>query len=212
MLQWKNWVADNVRHCPREPHEERLDDGANKEGAEEGARSEKKPRVHGDEEQIHRSFAKQSQGWVQEEQSLILTCCCSHSAGRHVSTLCGPQVCFAFDGESQEKMGGPQGRKKPTFVDKILDGVEFNLEKDASPTVLCDKNNAACKNLRKKRRDWSEKLCKSDHCLETNVAVLKKASSSSGDKDKRMLASEKHVTTIRKDMEDGKHEAWERAC
>ncbi len=48
-------------------------------------------------------------GWVQDEQILILTCCCSCSVGRHVSTLCEPQVCFAFDGESQEKVGGPQG-------------------------------------------------------------------------------------------------------
>jgi hypothetical protein len=138
---------------------------------------------------------------------LILTCCCSHSARRRVSTLHGLQVCFAFDGESQESMGGPQGplhflrvflqgcrrrsalegmsldrrwadwqqhhggicppgfgeqlqgmglyetkktlqnnllteydcppsHKKPSLVDKILDGVQFNLEKDASPTVL----------------------------------------------------------------------------
>jgi hypothetical protein len=41
-----------------------LDDGANKEVAEEGARSEKKCHVHGDAEQIHRQFAEQSQGWV----------------------------------------------------------------------------------------------------------------------------------------------------
>jgi hypothetical protein len=97
-----------------------------------------------------------------------------------------------------------------------------------------------------------EKFYKSDHCLKTNVAVLKKASSGSGDKDDNskvagdqeegfiakerakktrkstrelheftgvpsegerkckgwsdegMLAFEKHVTTIRKDVEDGK--------
>jgi hypothetical protein len=77
----------------------------------------------------------------------------------------------------------PPSQKKPAFVDKILDGVQFNLEKDASPTVLHDKNNAACKKLGKKKRDWLEKFCKSDHCLKTDVAVLKKASNGSGDKD-----------------------------
>jgi hypothetical protein len=149
----------------------------------------------------------------------------------------------------------PPSWKKPAFVDKILDGVKFNLVKDTSPTVLCNKNNAACKNLGKKRRDWFWKFCKSDHCLETDVAVLKKASSGSGQEDNNsevtgdqeegfiakerakkmrkltrglreftgvpsegerkckgwsdegMLAFEKHVSTIRKDVEDGK---WEK--
>jgi hypothetical protein len=149
----------------------------------------------------------------------------------------------------------PPSHKKPSLVDKILDGVQFNLEKDASLTVLCNKNGAAYKNLRKKRRDWLEKFHKSDHCLKANVAVLKKASSGSGDKDDNskvagdqeegfitkerakktrkltrelreftgvpskgdrkckgwsnegMLAFEKYVTTIRKEVEDGKHVA-----
>jgi hypothetical protein len=74
-------------------------------------------------------------------------------------------------------------RKKPAFVNEILDGIEFNLEKDASPTVLSNKNNAVCKSSGKKRRDWLVKFCKSDRCLETDVAVLKKASSGSGPED-----------------------------
>jgi hypothetical protein len=77
----------------------------------------------------------------------------------------------------------PPSCKKPSLVNKILDGVHFKLEKDTSPTVLCNKNNAVYKNLGKKRRDWLEKFYKSDHCLKTNVAVLKKASSGSGDED-----------------------------
>jgi hypothetical protein len=153
----------------------------------------------------------------------------------------------------------PLSRKKPAFVNKILDGIEFNLEKDASPTVLSNKNKAIYKSLGKKRRDWLEKFYKSDRCWETDVAVLKKASSSSGPEDnnsevtgdqeegltakerakktrkltrnlreftgvpsegerkckgwsgKGMLAFEKHVTTIKKDVEDGKYVAWERA-
>jgi hypothetical protein len=53
-----------------------------------------------------------SQDMVWEKRRLNLTqCCCSssRSARRHVQSLCGQQVCFAFDGESQETMGGPEG-------------------------------------------------------------------------------------------------------
>jgi hypothetical protein len=154
----------------------------------------------------------------------------------------------------------PPSRKKPAFVNKILDGIEFNLETDASTTVVSDKTNAVCKSTGKKRRDWLEKFCKSDRCKKTDDAILKKASSGSGPEDdnsevtgdqeegsivkerakktrkltrhlreftgapsegerkckgwsvERMLAFEKHVTTIKKDVEDGKHVAWERAC
>jgi hypothetical protein len=61
------------------------------------------------------------------------------------------------------------------------------LEKDVSPTVLYDKNGTAYKNLGKKRRDWLEKFHKSEHCLQTNVAVLKKASSSGVQATRRMM-------------------------
>jgi hypothetical protein len=190
-----------------------------------------------------------------------------------VSAVCEPQVCFAFDGESQEKMGGPQGpfifymcfytaavgdvrwkeclstedgrigsstmeafalldlenyykawlhenkktyqdnllteyncppsRKKPAFVDKILDGIEFNLEKDARPTVISDKKDAIYKSLGKKRRDWLEKFCKSDRCKETDDAVLKKASSGSGPEDDN--------SEVTGDQEEGLTTAKERA-
>lgn len=107
----------------------------------------------------------------------------------------------------------------------------------------------------KKRRVWLEKFHKSDHCLETNDTVLKKASSGSGDEaensdrddgiikerrrktrkltrglreftgvpsegerkckgwsDEGMLVFEKHVMTIRKDVEDGRCVTWDKAC
>jgi hypothetical protein len=147
----------------------------------------------------------------------------------------------------------PPSLNKPSLVDKILDGVQFNLENDASP-VLYDKDTAAYKNMVKKRRVWLEKFHKTDHCLKTNDTVLKKASSGSGEEaensdqddgifkerrrkmrkltrglreftgvpsegerkckgwsDEGMLAFEKYVTTIRKDVADGKYVTWEKA-
>ena len=153
----------------------------------------------------------------------------------------------------------PPSQKKPAFVDKILDGIEFNLATDASTTVISDKTNTVYKSLTKKRREWLEKFYKSDGCKKTDEAVLKKALSSSGPEDdigevtgdqeegsivkerakktrkltrhlreftgvpsegerkckgwsdEGMLAFEKHVMTIKKDVEDGKYLAWERA-
>jgi hypothetical protein len=153
----------------------------------------------------------------------------------------------------------PPSRNKPSLVDKILDGVQFNLENDASPTVLYDEDNAVYKNMGKKRRVWLEKFHKTDPCRQTKVAVLKKASSGSGEEenngegagdqedgiiteqrrrkarkltrglreftgvpsegerkckgwsDEGMLAFEKYVMTIRKDVTEGKYVAWEKA-
>ena len=69
----------------------------------------------------------------------------------------------------------PPSYGKPSIVDKILDGVQFNLEKEASPNVIYDKEDTNYKKLEKKRVEWLEEFCKTEICLETNECVLKKA-------------------------------------
>jgi hypothetical protein len=148
---------------------------------------------------------------------------------------------------------------KPSIVDVILDGVQFNLEMEASkPTVICAKDDRTCKKLEKERVDWLEAFFQSDPCLQTTNGVLKKASSCSSDEgedeavgvegdtfilkerakktrkltralreftglpsegerkckgwsDEGMVAFENYVKEIRRDEEEGKHVAWEKA-
>jgi hypothetical protein len=66
-------------------------------------------------------------------------------------------------------------------VDKILDGVQFNLENDASPTVIYDKDDRTYKKLEKERVEWLEAFCTTVPCLQTYDDVLKKASTDSSD-------------------------------
>jgi hypothetical protein len=76
----------------------------------------------------------------------------------------------------------PPSYGKPSIVDVILDGVQFNLEMEASkPTVICDKDDRTNKKLTKERVDWLEAFIQSDPCPQTTNGVLKKASSSSSD-------------------------------
>jgi hypothetical protein len=77
----------------------------------------------------------------------------------------------------------PPSYGKPSIVDVILDGVQFNLEMEASkPTVIYDKDDRTYKKLEKERVDWLEAFFKSDPCLQTtNAGVLKKASRKSSD-------------------------------
>jgi hypothetical protein len=76
----------------------------------------------------------------------------------------------------------PPSYGKPSIVDVILDGVQFNLEMEASkPTVIYDKDDRTYKKLEKERVDWLEAFFQSDPCLQTTNGVLKKASSSSSD-------------------------------
>jgi hypothetical protein len=153
----------------------------------------------------------------------------------------------------------PPSYGKPSIVDKILDGVQFNLEEEAaSPTVIYDKNDRTYKKLEKERVEWLEAFCKTDPCLQTNDGVLKKASTDTSDEsvdaeaaadddlfvlkerakkkrkltrelreftgvpsqgerkhkgwsDEGMVAFEKYVEAIRKDVEDDKYVAWEKA-
>ena len=78
----------------------------------------------------------------------------------------------------------PPSCGKPSIVDRILDGLQFNLNMEAGkPTVIHDKEDRTCKKLEKQRVDWLEAFFKSDSCLETNNGVLKKASSSSSDEE-----------------------------
>jgi hypothetical protein len=155
----------------------------------------------------------------------------------------------------------PPSRGKPSIVDKILDGVQFNLGVETSPTAIYDKTDTTFKKLENKRVEWLEAFCTTDPCLQTNDGVLKKASTDStsdesisaaeaeaeddlfvlkerakkrrkltrelreftgvpsqgerkhkGWSDEGMLAFEQCVETIRKDVEQGKHIAWEKAC
>ena len=67
----------------------------------------------------------------------------------------------------------PPSYGKPSIVDRILDGVQFNLEMGASsPTVLHDKDNRTYKKLEKERVDWLEAFYKTDACIQMNNDVL----------------------------------------
>jgi hypothetical protein len=152
----------------------------------------------------------------------------------------------------------PPSYGKPSIVDKILDGVQFNLENEASPTVIYDKDDRTYKKLEKERVQWLEAFCTTDPCLQTKDGVLKKASTNisddSGDEetaveedqfvqkerkkkrrkvtrelreftgvsaqgerkrkgwsDEGMMAFEKYVKAIRKDVEEERYVAWENA-
>jgi hypothetical protein len=152
----------------------------------------------------------------------------------------------------------PPSYGKPSIVDKILDGVQFNLEEGASPTVIDDKEERTYKRLEKERVKWLEEFYKTDPCQQTRDGVLKKASTSTSDdsggdegeanedllvrkerakkkrkltrelheftgvpsegerkhkgwSDEGMVAFEKYVKAIRKDVEDKKYLAWEKA-
>ena len=70
----------------------------------------------------------------------------------------------------------PPSRGRPSVVDKILDGVQFNLGIEASsPVVLYDKEDSTYKKLEKERVDWLEAFCETEHCIQTNDDVLNKA-------------------------------------
>jgi hypothetical protein len=57
-----------------------------------------------------------------------------------------------------------------------LYGNQFNLEKEASPTIIYNKEDTNYKKLEKERVEWLEAFCKTDTCLQTNDCVMKKAS------------------------------------
>jgi hypothetical protein len=155
----------------------------------------------------------------------------------------------------------PPSRGKPSIVDKILDGVQFNLGAGTrSPSVIYDKTDTTFKKLENERVEWLEDFCTTDPCLQTNDGVLKKASTDStsdesneaeaeaeddkfilkerakkrrkltrelreftggvqsqgerkhkGWSDEGMQAFEQYVETIRKDVEQRKYVAWEKA-
>ena len=153
----------------------------------------------------------------------------------------------------------PPSCGKPSIVDKILDGVQFNLGMVAtSPTVIYDRNDMTYKKLEKERVEWLEAFCKTDHCVQTNNDVLNKATTEVRDRsivaeeapeddliilkerakkrrkltrelreftgvspegerkykgwsDEGMVTFEKYVKAIRKDVEEDKYIAWEKA-
>jgi hypothetical protein len=153
----------------------------------------------------------------------------------------------------------PPSCGKPSIVDVVLDGVQFNLEMEASkPTVIYDKDDRTYKKLEKERVDWLEAFFQSDPCLQTTNGVLKKASSCSSDEggdeavgvkgdtfilkerakktrkltrglreftgvpsegerkckgwsDEGIVAFKNYVKEIRRDEEEGKYVAWEKA-
>jgi hypothetical protein len=93
----------------------------------------------------------------------------------------------------------PPSCGKPSIVDKVLDGVQFNLGEGATGTsVIYDKNDSTYKKLEKERVDWLEDFCKTGPCQQTNDGVLKKASTDSsddsvhtGDEDNRFVLKER---------------------
>ena len=156
----------------------------------------------------------------------------------------------------------PPSCGKKSGVDKILDGVQFDLEQEetTSPNVIYDKNDTTYKKLEKERIEWLEEFCKTECCLQTKNGVLKKALTDNSDgsnqteaaahaedkfvqkerakkkrkltremreftgvptqgerkhkgwSDEGMVAFEQHVKAVKKDVDDGKCMAWERAC
>ena len=64
------------------------------------------------------------------------------------------------------KYDSPPSYGKPSIVDKILDGVQFNLGIEAtSPTLIYDKNDNTYKKLQKERVEWLETFCQTEHCI-----------------------------------------------
>jgi hypothetical protein len=50
-------------------------------------------------------------------------------------------------------------------VDKILDGVQFNLDNnEATPTVIFDQHDPTYKRLELKRIEWPEDFCNTAPC------------------------------------------------
>jgi hypothetical protein len=84
----------------------------------------------------------------------------------------------------------PPSYGKPSIVDKILDGVQFNLENEASPTVIYDKNDRTYKKLEKERVEWLEAFCTTAPCLQTKDGVLNKASTDISDESSGKEASQ----------------------
>ena len=79
------------------------------------------------------------------------------------------------------KYNCPPSYGKPSIVDRILDGVQFNLEMGASsPTMLHDKDDRTYKKLEKERIDWLQAFYKTDPCIQMNNDVFNKATSSTG--------------------------------
>ncbi len=70
----------------------------------------------------------------------------------------------------------PPSYGKASIVDKILDGVQFNLVMNpTSPVVIYDKEDRTYKKLEKERVDWLEAFSKTADCIQTNNDVLKRA-------------------------------------
>ena len=153
----------------------------------------------------------------------------------------------------------PPSYGKPSIVDKILDGVQFNLGMEpTSPVVIYDKDDETYKKLEKERFEWLEAFCKTEDCVQTNNGVLKKATTDTRDRilekeigedddiillkerakkkrkmtrglreftgesvqgekkhkgwsDEGMATFEKYVRAIKKDVEEDKYVAWEKA-
>ena len=151
----------------------------------------------------------------------------------------------------------PPSSGMPSIVDKLLDGVQFDLAEEANPAVIYDNKNKTYKRLAKEREQWLEGFVKKYASKTMCNDVLDRASNESIDddngeddvnqdifiqrersrkarkltkglrqftgvaadgerkckgwSDEGMVAFEKHLKVIKKDVEDGKYQAWERA-
>jgi hypothetical protein len=123
----------------------------------------------------------------------------------------------------------PPSYGKPSIVDKLLDGVQFNLGiVPSSPTVIYNREDRTFKKLVKERNDWLEAFCKTAACMQTKEDVLKKASTDTGDesmhaettadddliilkeraKKKRKLTRELREFTGEASQGERKHKGW----
>ena len=94
--------------------------------------------------------------------------------------LCGKK---AHKTDLLTEYDSPPSYGKPSIVDKILDGVQFNLGMEAtSPVVIYDKDDGTYKKLQQERVEWLEAFCKTEHCVQTNNHVLKKATTDTRDR------------------------------
>jgi hypothetical protein len=77
----------------------------------------------------------------------------------------------------------PPSYGKASIVDKILDGVQFNLVMNTTtPVVIYDKEDRTYKKLEKERVDWLEAFSKTADCIQTNDDVLKRATTDTGNR------------------------------
>jgi hypothetical protein len=117
----------------------------------------------------------------------------------------------------------PPSLGKPSIVDKILDGTQFNLVNQEEP-VITDEDDRTYKKLKKERVVWLEAFCKTEPCKQTKENILDKAIADANDdndeededdfiqkeraKKKRKLARTLRVYTGVASENEPRHKGW----